>query len=191
MDPLAEEILAFWFGTTDLSGAVERRPIWFRSTPDFDRYLARTYTGVHERAAAGELDNFMASSHDCLTLIIALDQFPRNIFRGTARAYATDEKARVVAKHSLAQGYDKGFHKWARAFSYLPFEHSEFLEDQERGVELYRTLDDERSLTSAIGHCDAIRRFRTSTLSASPASAASRTATRSCAAKIHLRKQSI
>ena len=73
------------------------RQIWFRSTPEFDGYLSRTYTGVHERAAAGALDHFKDTPEDCLSLIIVLDQFPRNIYRGTARAYASDAKAREIA----------------------------------------------------------------------------------------------
>ena len=159
MERLSREILSFWFGTTDLGAPIERRQIWFRATPEFDAYLARTYAGVHEQAAAGALDHFMNTAEDCLTLIIALDQFPRNIFRGTPRAYATDAKARTVARHALAQGYDQAFYRWPRTFTYLPFEHSEILADQERGVALYRTLGDERSLESAVGHYEAIRRF--------------------------------
>ena len=159
MDPLARDILSFWFGTLDLGGPIERRPIWFRSTPEFDSYLARTYTGAHERAAAGALDHLMDDPAECLALIIALDQFPRNIFRGTARAYASDARARTVARHALDRGYDRGFHRWPRTFAYLPFEHSEDLADQERGVELYRSLGDENALQSAVGHCEAIRRF--------------------------------
>lgn len=159
MDPLSQEILSFWFGTTDLASEIDRRQIWFRSTPEFDRYLGETYGGLHERAASGALDHFKDTPADCLSLIIALDQLPRNIFRGTARAFATDAKARETAKHALAQGYDREFHRWARTFLYLPFEHSEILADQERGVVLYRSLDDERSLASAIGHHDAIKRF--------------------------------
>ena len=159
MEPLAREILSFWFGTTDLSVEVVPRQIWFRSTPEFDGYLSRTYTGVHERAAAGALDHFKDTPEDCLSLIIVLDQFPRNIYRGTARAYASDAKAREIAKHALARGYERNFHTRPRLFVYLPFEHSEILADQERGLELYRALNDERSLNSATAHHDAIRRF--------------------------------
>ncbi len=159
MDRLSHEILSFWFGTTDLGSPIERRQIWFRATPEFDAYLARTYSGVYERAAAGALDRFKDTPEDCLCLIIMLDQFPRNIFRGGVRAYASDAKAREIARYALAQGYDQGFHRWPKTFAYLPFEHSEILADQERGVALYRALDDERSLQSAIDHRDAIRRF--------------------------------
>ena len=159
MDPLSEEILSFWFGTTDLSAEIERRDIWFRSTPEFDQSLVDRYTGLHERAAAGSLDGFRQTAGDCLALIIALDQLPRNIFRGTGRAFHTDPKARDVAQHALAAGYDQNFSRWPKTFTYLPFEHSEILADQEQAVVLYESLNDERSMQSAVAHRDAIKRF--------------------------------
>ncbi len=159
MDPLSRDILSFWFGTTDLGAPIARRPVWFRATPAFDAQIARTYTAVHEAAASGALDRLMDAPADCLALILALDQFPRNIHRGTARAYASDARARAVARHALAQGYDRGFHRWPRTFAYLPFEHSESLADQDRSVELFGTLGVARSLESAVAHRDAIRRF--------------------------------
>jgi uncharacterized protein (DUF924 family) len=159
MDPLAQEILLFWLGTTDLTAEMERRDIWFRSTPEFDHYLTTTYTEIHERAVGGGLDHLKHTNAECLSLIIALDQFPRNIFRRSPRSFGGDAKAREIAHHALDQGYDRGLHKWPRTFFYLPFEHSEHLADQERGVELYGSLDDERSLASAEAHCAAVRRF--------------------------------
>ena len=159
MAPLSREILTFWFETLDLSVEMEKRQVWFRSTPEFDRYLVEHYTGVHERAAAGELDHLKGTPEDCLTLIMALDQFPRNIYRGTPRAFATDAKAREVALYALEQGYDQGFARWPRTFIYLPFEHSELLADQERALVLYRSLGNEDSMRAAVGHHAAIKRF--------------------------------
>lgn len=159
MDPIAEDILTFWFETTDLSADHEKRQVWFRSTPEFDGHLIENYTAIHERAAAGDLDHLMENAEDCLTLIIALDQFPRNIFRGTARAFASDPKARDVARHALERGYDQIFSRWPKTFAYLPFEHSEELADQERALELYLSLDNEESVKSAIAHHGAIKRF--------------------------------
>ena len=159
MEPLTKEILTFWFGTLDLSVEMEKRQVWFRATPEFDRYLVDHYTGVHERASAGELDHFKETPEDCLALIMALDQFPRNIFRGTPRAFATDPKARETAGHALAAGYDRRFSRWPRTFIYLPFEHSERIADQERALVLYRSLDNEDSMRAAVGHHDAIKRF--------------------------------
>ena len=159
MDPLSREILTFWFETLDLSVEMEKRQVWFRATPEFDRYLVEHYTGVHERAAAGELDHLKGAPEDCLTLIMALDQFPRNIYRGTPRAFATDAKAREVARYALDQGYDQGFARWPRTFIYLPFEHSELLADQERALILYGSLGNEDSMRAAVGHHAAIKRF--------------------------------
>lgn len=159
MDPIAQDVLTFWFGTTDMSADLEKRQVWFRSTPEFDRHLIDHYAELHEQALAGALDHLMQSAEDCLALIIALDQLPRNIFRGTARAFAADPKARDVAHHSIGAGYDKNLSRWPRTFAYLPFEHSEELADQERALELYLGLDNEESMKSAVGHHDAIKRF--------------------------------
>ena len=93
------------------------------------------------------------------SLVIALDQFPRNIFRGTPRAFASDAKAREIARTALERGHDEGLGPSFKAFFYLPFEHSERLADQERAVALYEGLGEERPLEAALGHRDAIRRF--------------------------------
>ena len=101
----------------------------------------------------------MATAEDCLALVIALDQFPRNIFRGTPRAFDADAKARDIARHAVAQGYDKGFGQWPKVFFYLPFEHSEILADQEQGLTLLGAIDEEGVQLAIIGHHDAIKRF--------------------------------
>lgn len=159
MNPLAKKILTFWFETTDMSTNFDKRSLWFRSTPEFDAQLISQFTGVHEQAAAGALDQFKNSADECLALILSLDQFPRNIYRGTARAYATDRKARDITTFALEQGYDKTFSRWPKTFCYLPFEHSEELSHQERALVLYKSLDSEESMKSAIGHHSAIERF--------------------------------
>ena len=159
MHPVAEDILTFWFETTDLSAVFERKQVWFRSTPEFDREVAERYTGIHERAAGGAFDRFAESRAECLALVLALDQFPRNIFRGTPRAFGSDAKAREIARIALDRGHDEGLCPAFKAFFYLPFEHSESLADQERALALYRGLGEERALQAAIGHHDAIRRF--------------------------------
>ncbi len=159
MDPLAKDILTFWFETTDLSADLDKRSLWFRATPEFDEQLATQYANVHEQAARGALDRFKDSAEECLALIVSLDQFPRNIFRGTERAFATDAKARDIARHAIDQGYDRNFSRWPKTFCYLPFEHSEVPADQERALVLYKDLDNEESMKSAIGHHDVIKRF--------------------------------
>ncbi|MBO6785141.1 MAG: DUF924 domain-containing protein, partial [Alphaproteobacteria bacterium] len=159
MDPLAEDILTFWFGHTDLARDMERRDVWFRSTPEFDAEIVRRYSEAHERAGGGAFDHFVETPGECLALVIALDQFPRNMFRGSPRAFATDAKAREITRHALDRGHDLGLGSWHRIFLYLPFEHSEHLADQDRACELYAPLGEERALEAAHGHRDAIRRF--------------------------------
>ena len=159
MDPVAENILDFWFGTTDPCAELERRDVWFKATPEFDAHLVENYTGVLERAAAGAFDHFVKSAADCLALIVALDQFPRNIHRGTPRAYEADPKAREIAAAAIDRGYDRNFSYFPRVFVYLPFEHSECLTDQERSVALFSSLGEGPSLDASVGHYEAIRRF--------------------------------
>lgn len=159
MDPIAREILIFWFGTDDVSAPIERRDVWFKSTPDFDRHIAETFSDVHERAAAGNLDRLMETAAECVALAIALDQFPRNLFRGSARAFLADPKAREVAREAIARGHDREVAPQPRRFFYLPFVHSEILEDQDLAVELNRPIADERTFNSIVAHRDAIARF--------------------------------
>ncbi len=159
MDPTAASVLEFWFGTTDIRAGIERRPEWFKTTPEFDAPLARDFSEVHERAARGELDSFREDPAECLALIVVLDQFSRNLHRGTPRAYACDEKALGLAALALRRGHDRGYGRFPRVFAYLPFEHSENPADQDRSVELFSALGDERSTESAVAHRDVIRRF--------------------------------
>lgn len=159
MNPLSADILTFWFGDTELTKEMERRDVWFRSEPEFDAEITQRFGEIHTRAGGGAFDHFVGEPADCLALAIILDQFPRNMFRGSPRSFGSDAKAREVARTALDRGHDKGMARWHRAFLYLPFEHSENLDDQERSCALYETLGQERSLQAALGHRDAIRRF--------------------------------
>ncbi|NKB21541.1 MAG: DUF924 family protein [Alphaproteobacteria bacterium] len=159
MDAIAEQILTFWFETTDMTTPMEKRDIWFRLTPEFDRTLIDDYTSIHEQALAGEMDYLMATPEECMALIISLDQFPRNIYRGTPRAFAADPKAREITTHALDNRFHEGIGKWPRIFMYLPFEHSEEFEHHERILPLYKAVADEHSIASAQGHHDTIKQF--------------------------------
>jgi len=156
---IAEDILQFWFETLDLTNLSERREVWFKSIPEFDDAIRENFSDIYEQAAAGELDHLRDEPASCLALVIILDQFSRNLFRHTAKAYATDAKARDLARYALTQGYDKDMSPWHRTFFYLPFEHSEDLDDQNLSVELFTSLNIERSLEAATGHRDVIERF--------------------------------
>ena len=159
MDKTAEHILNFWFGTIDMSTPIKKNNLWFKSTPEFDTALVESFTEIHLRAANGDLDHLRETPEECLALVISLDQFPRNIYRGTGKAFHTDTKACDLSHFALKSGYDQTMSLEPRKFFYLPLVHSENLANQEIAVERYRSFADDKSLQSAIGHRDAIQRF--------------------------------
>ena len=149
-----EEVLAFWF-------APGRRKQWFAASDDFDGEVRRVLGPSHESAAAGRLETWRETPEGCLALCILLDQVPRNIFRGTARAYASDVQARAVARHAIERRFDLAMEdKDRRMFLYLPLEHSEELADQELCVALCRErIDDADYLRYVERHLEIVQRF--------------------------------
>lgn len=131
---------------------------WFRPDADFDARFRQGFLAAHEAAAAGRLDGWRATPEGALALLLLLDQFPRNAFRGTPRVYATDAMAREVADAGVRAGFDRAVDASLRQFFYLPFMHSEALEDQDRCVELNTALGGE-SLRWARHHRDIVARF--------------------------------
>ena len=138
----ADELLGFWFGSDlDAPEAVaERMRLWFGGNPAADRELRARFRELPDRAAAGALDGWLAAPRSALALVLALDQLPRNLFRGTARAFAYDGRAVEVAEAALAAGFDRALHPLEAGFLHLPFEHAERLELQERSVALFEAL---------------------------------------------------
>lgn len=132
---------------------------WFKKDPAFDDEIRERFLATHEAAAAGQLSNWEQSAQGALALLILLDQFPRNIFRGDARAFATDPLARAIAAGAIIRGFDSQVPKEMRGFFYLPFEHSENLADQERCIAFHKAIDDTEGLKWAEIHADIIRRF--------------------------------
>ncbi len=132
---------------------------WFTKDAAFDDAIRDHFLETHEAAVAGKLADWEATPDGALALAIALDQFPRNMFRGTARTFAADPLARQVADRAIAKGFDQQVPARERGFFYLPFMHSERLEDQERSVALYRALGDAENLKYADDHADIIRKF--------------------------------
>jgi uncharacterized protein (DUF924 family) len=132
--------------------------LWFAKDDDFDRLFRDRFLVLHEAAARGELASWRLSPYGALALILLLDQFPRNAFRGSSRMYATDPVARSVADAAVRAEYDHLVDPGIQVFFYLPFAHSESLPDQERSVELVRRLG-EPDLSHALGHHDIVRRF--------------------------------
>jgi uncharacterized protein (DUF924 family) len=145
-----DDVVAFW------REAGPKR--WFKKDDAFDRVFRERFLATHEAAARGELAEWQRSPTGALALVILLDQFPRNAFRGTARVYATDEAARRAADAAIAAGHDRKIAKGLRIFFYLPFEHSENLADQDRSVELLRGSN-KRQRRFSEHHREIIRRF--------------------------------
>lgn len=149
-DSKAAEVLRFWFD--------EHPKDWFVKSPAFDAEIRSRFLEIHQAAAAGELAHWADEGGSCLALVIALDQFPRNMFRGEARAFATDSLARAAARVILELGWDKQMTQPEQLFAYLPFEHSESLEDQHLSCALMKNFDAEQ-LRYAIRHREIIERF--------------------------------
>lgn len=132
---------------------------WFAGDDAFDAEVAARWSDAHHAAARRELDGWGDTATGALALVLLLDQFPRNIFRRSAHAYATDPLGRLHADLALARGHDRATERALRPFLYLPFEHSEDVADQERAVALVAALGDEQALDWALRHRDAVRRF--------------------------------
>ncbi len=131
---------------------------WFRRDDAFDADFRGRFLAAHEAAARGGLDGWLASADGALALVLLLDQFPRNAFRGTARVYATDVRARQAAEAAIDAGFDQRVDPQLRPFFYLPFMHSEDLRDQDRSVALNTPVGGE-SLKFARHHRDIVARF--------------------------------
>jgi uncharacterized protein (DUF924 family) len=147
----AADVLAFWRA----AGSDK----WFNKDAAFDDEIRRRFLATYEVAAAGRLGAWEATPEDALALLIVLDQFPRNMFRCDARTYAADPLARAVAARAVARGFDQKFAPAEQTFFYLPFEHSEDIADQERGLALFNATGDAELIRYAQEHADIIRRF--------------------------------
>jgi uncharacterized protein (DUF924 family) len=146
-----EAVLAFW-----RAAGPDK---WFKTDTAFDDDIRRRFLETYEAAAASQLAGWEQTPDGALALTIVLDQFPRNMFRGSARAFAADPMARAVADRALARGFDRGTALPGRQFFYLPYEHSESAADQERCVALLRATGDADLVKWAELHADIIRRF--------------------------------
>ncbi len=157
----AEEVLNFWFGREGEPGYGEFREAWFRKDPEFDREIRDRFEALYEAGAAGDLDDWKAEARSCLALVILLDQFPRNMFRGDPKSYATDRKAQETAEYAVDHALDRELPEFQRTFLYMPFMHSEDLEHQRRSVELFRRLggSGSDSTSYAARHMEIIERF--------------------------------
>ena len=144
-------ILAFW--------REAGRERWYERNEAFDAEVRHRFLALWQKAIAGELASWEDSDDGALALIIVLDQFPRNMFRGDAMAFSSDARAREVARRAIARGVDLRAEPLLREFLYLPFMHSEQMTDQLRCVELFRNSPNSDNLGYAEQHADIIRRF--------------------------------
>ena len=148
--PSAHEVAAFW------RDAGPSR--WFTKDEAFDAEFKARFEAAHHAAATGALDAWASEAEGALALLVLLDQFPRNAWRGSAHMFATDGKARAIARAALEAGLDRQVDDALRPFFYLPFMHSESLADQERSVALNASLD-ANTQRFAVLHRDIIARF--------------------------------
>ena len=162
MQTLQDEILDFWFGPPSSPGYGASRPEWFRKNPSFDAEIRERFGAAIETALAGGFADWTAP-RAALARVLLLDQFTRNSFRDSARAFAGDPLALATAEASIARGDDRALIPVERWFMYLPFEHSEDLAKQERGVALCTRLRNETGLADPLvwveKHAAVIRRF--------------------------------
>jgi uncharacterized protein (DUF924 family) len=132
---------------------------WWKKNDAFDATIRLRFLGLWDEARAGGLSSWRASDDGLLALVIVLDQFPRNMFRGDPLTYATDPLAREVASQAIAEGADQRVDQALQQFLYMPFMHSEALTDQERGVALFAASGEPENAKHAQGHADIVRRF--------------------------------
>ena len=128
--------LDFWFGLPGDPERYHHKQIWFRSAPEFDNAVRAGFAADHDAAVSGALADWENAPLSALALVMLLDQVPRHIFRSTKRVWASDHLALAAANRALASGFDGAVPPAWRLFFYMPFEHSEILEDQRRGLEL-------------------------------------------------------
>jgi uncharacterized protein (DUF924 family) len=159
--------LDFWFGPPDDPGHAAPRDVWFTKSAGFDAEVRERFGSLIEAALAGEHDDWLTRPVQplpALALVVVLDQFTRNAFRGTARAFAGDTGALRAARALVASGADRALTGVQRQFAYLPFEHAEDLAHQRTAVQLFRQLGrDEPALADlerwAQRHLDVVARF--------------------------------
>ena len=157
--PLAEEILAFWFGPAPHA----TRGVWFRKDAAFDTEIADRFGAALEAALDGAFAEWTGTPHGTLARVLLLDQFARNMFRDTPRAYAGDAKALAMATAAVDAGHDRALDRFERWFLYMPFEHAENPAAQERSLALFGALaaesGDRGALEWAEKHAAIVRRF--------------------------------
>ena len=154
-----DDVLEFWFGD---EGYGEFREEWFRKDAAFDEEIRDRFLGLYEEAAASEYDGWREDARGAVALVVLLDQFPRNMFRNDPRTYEADGKAREAARYAVERALDRELRPLERWFLYMPFMHSEGLEDQRLALDLFRRLGkvgEADPVPYAQGHMEIVERF--------------------------------
>jgi uncharacterized protein (DUF924 family) len=164
LDPRARAVLDCWFGTPDAPEFNTDRALWFKRDERFDAMLGSRFGTLIDAGIAGGLDVWQARPLGALALVVVLDQFSRNCYRNTARAFAGDPAALEIAQRMVASGADRALPTdYHRAFAYLPFEHDESRASQQESLRLYRQLQTQPMAAeyyrSAERHAQIIERF--------------------------------
>jgi uncharacterized protein (DUF924 family) len=147
----AEEVRAFWFGL--------KPEQWWEVDPELDEEVRGRFRGLLEEQSGRPVSDFLGSAEAVLAAVILFDQLPRNMFRGVADQFATDHMALAIAKKAVERGYDETLAPQERGVLYMPFQHSEDLDDQQRSVALFTALGDDYQLGFAKKHLEVIERF--------------------------------
>jgi uncharacterized protein (DUF924 family) len=145
------DVLDFWFGLEPEQ--------WWKADPELDRQVRERFQELWEEKRSLPPGNYLSSAEEALAGVILFDQFPRNMFRGHADQFSTDPLALAIAKGAVDRGLDERLSKEQRGMLYMPFQHSERIEDQRRSMLLYTALGDDEMLPFAKKHHDVIARF--------------------------------
>jgi uncharacterized protein (DUF924 family) len=159
LSPSIRDVLDFWFLPLDHPEHGKPREIWWKCPAEFDAEIRDRFGSAFDRAIEGAFDSWRQSPDGALAHIILCDQFPRNMHRKTARAFAGDAKGLESARLALARSYPAAFNLAMRLFFYLPFQHSESLADQDLGCTLFAAFDDAETMKHAVEHRDVVVRF--------------------------------
>lgn len=155
----AHEVIDFWFGAPGALPYGKSRAEWFKKSADFDALIRARFLPVYEAAAGGQLAHWNESPLTLLALIVVLDQFPRNLFRESPRAFATDVMALTAARRMTALQWDARLNGVERQFVYLPFEHAEDIAVQRESMRLFASLGNADLLEWARKHAVIVERF--------------------------------
>ncbi|KPJ95558.1 MAG: hypothetical protein AMJ55_03555 [Gammaproteobacteria bacterium SG8_15] len=152
MQTVPADILHFWFSE-------KVKPLWFNSTPEFDAELKERYADIFHAVLNGQLSEWQQTADGCVALVVILDQFPLNMYRGLPESFAGEALARDITRGAVNNGFDQQMPGEQKAFLYMPLMHSENIADQDLSVQLFEAAGLKENLRFANHHRDIVRRF--------------------------------